>query len=361
VGVARDVVVVGAGITGLATAYELARRGASVLVVERSGVGAAQSAGLTRIFRIAHTDPRLCALALAAREGWARWEAELDAGRLVGDEGLVVAGPEADGYARAMRAAGAAAVDMDAAEIAARIPLLGAESPWDGGFLDPLGGATRVRRTLDALAARMEVRRAEVTGVDDGADAATVTLADGSVLRAGGVVVCAGTETGPLAAAAGVELEQRAGAHVRLTYAPRVAGGWIAPACLIAPGLYALPVGSTGRWALGLDDPEGAAVPERVDDAYAAAVRAQHAEVVPRLFPALDPEPVDEIHCVYIDAPWLVAGEDGFTAARSGRVIAAGASNAMKFGPLLGERLAETALGEPGWVHPDLRLAATPA
>jgi hypothetical protein len=70
---------------------------------------------------------------------------------------------------------------------------------------------------------------------------------------------------------------------------------------------------------------------------------------------------VEEIRCVYIDAPWLVAGEDGFTAARAGRVIAVGASNAMKFGPLLGERLAETVLGEPGWVHPDLRLAATPA
>jgi hypothetical protein len=88
-------------------------------------------------------------------------------------------------------------------------------------------------------------------------------------------------------------------------------------------------------------------------------VRAQHAREVPRLFPPLDPEPVDEVRCVWLEADWQVVGEDGFTARRNGRVIAAGASNAMKFGPLLGERLAETALAEPGWVHPDLRLAET--
>jgi hypothetical protein len=36
-------------------------------------------------------------------------------------------------------------------------------------------------------------------------------------------------------------------------------------------------------------------------------------------------------------------------------VIALGASNAMKFGPLLGDRLASTALAGDEWVHPDLR------
>jgi hypothetical protein len=89
-------------------------------------------------------------------------------------------------------------------------------------------------------------------------------------------------------------------------------------------------------------------------DAVAAEVRRQHAELVPRLFGGLDPEPVDEIRCVWWRADWLPNGEDGFTAARRGRVIALGASNAMKFGPLLGERLALTALERDEWIHPDL-------
>jgi sarcosine oxidase len=360
VGLDAGIVVVGAGITGLATAYELARRDAQVLVLERAGVGAEQSAGLARIFRIAHEDPRLCALALEAREDWLRWERELGAGRLLGDEGLVVAGPHAGGYAAAMREAGAEAIDLGHDEIAARVPVLRPDHPWEAGFADPLGGATRVRRTLDALAARVTVRSAAVASVAGGADAATVTLEDDSALRAGAVVIAAGTATPLLAATAGISLEQVAAPHVRLTYATR-APLERTPAALIAPGLYSLPVGSSGRWALGLDDPVAAEPSDHADDAFAAAVRAQHAATVPHLFPALDPEPVDEVRCVWLQAPWLVAGEDGFTAIRRGRVIAAGASNAMKFGPLIGARLAETALADEDWVHPDLRLAEAAA
>src|SRR3954452_21692253 len=83
-----DVIVVGAGICGLATAYELGKRGREVVVLEAEGVGAGQSAGLARIFRIAHRDPRLCELALEARAGWLAGERELGL-HLLGDEGLV--------------------------------------------------------------------------------------------------------------------------------------------------------------------------------------------------------------------------------------------------------------------------------
>jgi hypothetical protein len=115
-------------------------------------------------------------------------------------------------------------------------------------------------------------------------------------------------------------------------------------------------VGATGWWALGLDDP-GEPQPYTTvpADDMAAAVRRQHAALVPRVFPYLAPEPIDEIRCVWLQADWLTAGEDGFTARRRGRVIALGASNAMKFGPLLGDRLAATALAGDEWVHPDLR------
>jgi sarcosine oxidase len=85
------VAIVGAGICGLAAADALQRRGARVVLYEAERVGAGQSLGLARIFRIAHASPRLCALALEARAGWLAWERSLGAGRLLGEEGLVVA------------------------------------------------------------------------------------------------------------------------------------------------------------------------------------------------------------------------------------------------------------------------------
>src|ERR1700728_1662370 len=88
----KMVVIIGAVICGLATAYELSRRGAQVVVIERGEPFAEQSAGLARIFRIAHRRPELCRLALRARDGWQRWEAEFGVGRLLGAEGFVAVG-----------------------------------------------------------------------------------------------------------------------------------------------------------------------------------------------------------------------------------------------------------------------------
>ena len=69
-----DVAVVGAGIVGLATAYELVRGGATVTVYERGEPGNGQSGGDSRIFRHAHDDPRLIAFAVEARAIWREWE-----------------------------------------------------------------------------------------------------------------------------------------------------------------------------------------------------------------------------------------------------------------------------------------------
>ena len=115
------IVVIGAGVCGLAAAYELSRRGERAIVLERGAPFAEQSAGLARIFRIAHRRPALCALALEARAGWQRWQAELGAGRLLGCEGFIAAGPREDTVA-AMETAGAPFSWLDRREIAARIP-----------------------------------------------------------------------------------------------------------------------------------------------------------------------------------------------------------------------------------------------
>ncbi|MFZ3268353.1 MAG: FAD-dependent oxidoreductase, partial [Mycobacterium sp.] len=104
----HPVIVVGAGICGLATAYELACRGARAVVIERGEPFAEQSAGLARIFRIAHRRPELCRLAMRARAGWQRWEKAFGAGRLLGSEGFITAGGGDEAVATAMTEAGAA-------------------------------------------------------------------------------------------------------------------------------------------------------------------------------------------------------------------------------------------------------------
>ena len=305
------IVIVGAGICGLAAAYELSRRGESPIVLERGLPFAEQSAGLARIFRVAHRRPALCALALKARDGWQRWEAELGAGRLLGAEGFIAAGATAD-TAAAMSAAGAAFTWLDRSEIAARIPFVAA--PWESGVFDPLGGSLRIRRALDALASRAVIKRGEVASVaDDGA----TTLADGTVVHADRVLICAGVQTPMLFGPLGVEFAP----HTRFTYEGADAAG---AACLSAPEGYGLPLGSTGRWAFGQEVPDPT--------------------TVRTLFPSLSP--VDQVDCVTVRAPWLDSGGDGWTVARRGRIVAFVGSNLMKFGPLLGELLAQAVLSD---------------
>ncbi|OBG31263.1 FAD-binding oxidoreductase [Mycobacterium sp. E3198] len=303
------IVVVGAGICGLAAAHALRRRGKDAVVFERGEPFSEQSAGLARIFRVAHRRAALCELALRAREGWLRWESELAAGRLLGAEGFITAGA-CDETADAMTEAGARFSRLNRSEIEARIPFLAAA--WDAGVFDPLGGSLRIRRALDALARRAVIRRGEVVAV---ADDGTTTLADGAVLRAHGVLICAGVRTPALFGPLGVQFAP----HTRFTYEGADATG---AACLSAPEGYGLPLGSTGRWAFGQEVPDP------------AAVRA--------LFPSL--VAVSQIDCVTARAPWLDAGGDGWTVARRGRVVAFVGSNLMKFGPLLGELLARAVL-----------------
>jgi sarcosine oxidase len=309
------IVVVGAGVCGLAAAYELSRRGEHAPVFERGEPFAEQSAGLARIFRIAHRRPALCKLALQARVGWQRWDAELGAGRLLGSEGFIAAGPSEDTLAAtkaAMEEAGAAFSWLDRTEIAARIPFVAA--PWEAGILDPLGGSLRIRRALGALARRVDIRRGDVVSV---ADDGLVTLADGAVVRGDRVLICAGVQTPALFGPLGIEFAP----HTRFTYEGADATG---AACLSVPEGYGLPLGSTGRWAFG----------QEVADP--TTVRA--------LFPSLSP--VGQVECVTVRARWLDSGGDGWTVARRGRVVAFVGSNLMKFGPLLGDLLAQAMLSD---------------
>ena len=182
-----------------------------------------QSLGAGRIFRIAHRDPRLCELALEAREGWRAWEREFGV-QLLGDEGLVVAN-------------GMWAGEPLAGDVRDLVPLLreDCEATWD-----PLAGSLRCELALEALAARVEVRRAMVTAVDDGG-----VWAAGERIDADAVIVCAGLGTQALIDPLGLDLQMTSEPHTRVTYEGT-------GACLISPDCYALP--TREGYAIGMHD-----------------------------------------------------------------------------------------------------------
>ena len=100
-----EVIVVGAGVVGLAVAHELTRVGHRVNVVSADVPGSRQSCGLTRIFRLAHADGELTDAAAVSLRRWEEWEARAGA-PLLDRVGLLLTGDVADREAHLARHGG---------------------------------------------------------------------------------------------------------------------------------------------------------------------------------------------------------------------------------------------------------------
>src|SRR2546423_496519 len=85
-----EVIVVGAGVMGCATAYHLAKRGRRVLLLEQFAVGheLGSSHGHSRIIRLAYDAPDYVRLAQAAYPLWRALEQESDAALLLQTGGV---------------------------------------------------------------------------------------------------------------------------------------------------------------------------------------------------------------------------------------------------------------------------------
>jgi glycine/D-amino acid oxidase-like deaminating enzyme len=298
------VAVVGAGIVGLATAYELMQVGAEVTVYERGLPGNGQSGGESRIFRHNHDDPRLVAMAVQARAIWREWEERLGA-ELVAPVGVVAFGAAAERRLPLLLEAGVRARAVDAAAVH---PAL---APRDEpALLEEDGGVIRTRAAIDALAAAAGERLVQDEVIEVRPEGEV--RAGGSIRRFDRVIVCAGRDTQALAG--GLDLPVGVWTHTRFTYP--------APAELpcfqdLDAGVYGDPV--PGGYAVGLGD-------EAETTAYVA-----------ERLPGLGARPMDSRTCWVTELPWA---HDAFAVWESGALRFLAGGNLFKHAPALGRRLA---------------------
>ncbi|WP_394552669.1 FAD-dependent oxidoreductase [Agromyces sp. MMS24-JH15] len=200
----HDVIVIGGGAMGSATAWDLARRGRDVVLLERFAPGHARGAshGASRNFNVAYAEPAHVALLVEAERRWRELEAETGTS-LLAQVGIVNHGdhPELDEVHAALAAAGIPSQFLPPEEASRRWPGIRfttrvLHTPTAGR----LHADDSVRALQQAAAARGAIVRHEapVRGIRVlGDDLVEVDLDDGA-LRARRVVVTAGAWTSKL-------------------------------------------------------------------------------------------------------------------------------------------------------------------
>lgn len=339
--------VVGAGIVGLCTAYQLLQRGVDATVYEQGVPGNGQSGGVSRIFRHAHDDPRLIESAQESRALYAEWGRDLGL-ELVSPDGAVAIGPAVKTRLPLLQQLGVSAREIDAAELAAYVPIL---AGYKGtAMLDEEGGSIRTSATIQALSAALGDRLIPDEVISLGEHGDRVELrSGGSTEIFDRVVVAAGRGTAHLARTVGLSLPIRQAAHVRLTF--EVAGD--APDRLATwqdssgefgeTGIYAAAAPGNAAYGLGLShttevrEDGSLAAPQELSDLADRAHR-----YVRRAMPGLRPDPVDVRHCWVTELPW---SSDGLAVWQCGGLLFPVGHNLFKQAPALGRKLADAVCG----------------
>jgi sarcosine oxidase len=338
-----DVVVVGGGLLGLASARALARRGREVIVLEQAGIGhgSGGSKGSCRVFRLGYEDAGWVGLAMRAREPWTELEDECGR-RLLQPTPQLTFGRDLGTVHAAMQTAHAPCELLPAAEAAARFPGIAIGGP---ALLEPESCVISADAALRALAAALPQIRTGVTVTDVADDGRRVTIGTraGSV-TARAAIVCAGPWTGGLLAAAGITVP---------TSATLEQVGYLAPAmeppppmpifiCYDADVPYGLPVPGSPLYKIGVHHGGPPADPDRQDHRPDQGLTEQLSRLARRYLPGFGPDLVQTERCIYDNTP-----DEDFIVDRVGNIVVGSGTSGhgFKFGPLLGEWLADLATG----------------
>lgn len=322
-----DVIVVGSGVVGLAVGFELSRARHRVTMLSADIPGSRQSAGLSRIFRLAHADGRLTDAAARSLSLWEEWES-LAGGVLLDRAGLLLTGDMSEREPHLRRYGGMELLS------GAPHPLAVSHDSW---FCERTGAGIRAEATVRFLQTGLDVTLAEVAAVD----ARGVALSDGMRIDAERVVVCAGPETYRLMGLTAPERRR----SVRFSFALReplasAAPCWIQRDERLSEPFYAVMDGPE-HYSVGLSEAASVDVPE------AAHVRDTHRrilEIVTRVLPGLIPIAERAIVCEYPTNPQGAHGalvHDGWDVQERNGVLGVTGPSLFKFAPFLGRMVTE--------------------
>ncbi len=349
-----DIVVVGAGIAGAATARALARTGRGVLLLEQFPLGHARgsSHGGSRIFRLSYPDPHYVRLAQSALDAWRELEAERGE-RLIVTTGTLDLGSVATANARALASCGVEHALLSGAEVATRWGI--AARPDETALFQPDGGTTLADRAFAALIASAQDAGAEVV---DHVRVTALTPLGGGVrvsteaeeFLATATVVTAGPWAPRLLSAAGIELPVEP-TRETVTYFDLPGAADLPPVIddvLPAPGRYGLERAGRVSYALaapGIGLKAGlhhAGAPSDPDEEGSPdpRVTAWVSDWVSARYPDARPSQSAPETCFYTST-----ADESFVLERHGRIVVGSAcsGHGFKFAPALGRTLAALA------------------
>ena len=205
-----DIVVVGAGVVGAATARALAGTFAEVVLLEQFEVGHSRgsSHGTSRIFRLNYPDARYVRMAKAAQAAWTELERERDV-RLLVPSGSLDLGPVAEKTTRALAACGVRYETLGADEVASRWPVRLAREETavfqaDGGIV--LADRAHAALLAGAAEAGVEIRESSPVRLLAVERRRVRAVLDADEIRARSIVVTAGAWAPALLAGIDIEL-----------------------------------------------------------------------------------------------------------------------------------------------------------
>ncbi len=370
-----DYAVVGLGALGSAAAHQLARRGHSVVGLERFELGHRRGAShdTSRILRHSYHTPEYVRLTQEAYDDWARLSAQAaDLG--AGEELVTVVGgldlfppdpaiPMAD-YVDSLTEVGIDFELLDVGSVHDRWPQFRLPEGTVGlfqerGAIVPAARGTEVMQQLAARHGAVLRDRSPVTGLRDLGPAGVEVTADGTTYRCRGVVVCVDAWTNDVLAGLGhqvpltVTLEQ---ATYFLPDRPALFEArrlplWI---WMDEPSFYGFPCYGEPTVKAAQDCGGPVVDPDRRTDDEDPTRLGLLAEHMARILPGSGP-PVRSLRCQYTltpDRDFVLDRVPGHAQV----VVGLGAAHGFKFAPTLGRLLADLVTGERDVVSPTFAL-----
>jgi sarcosine oxidase subunit beta len=347
-----EVVVIGAGITGLSVALHLAEAGVKPLVVERSGVSAGASGVQPGGVRQQWSTPLNCRLARESALFFADLPSRLDStlplefarcgyAFLAHSEDRLTQLSDA---VSVQNAAGIPSRLLSPGEAEVTIPGLVTDGLAGASWCDDDGYFDRPQSVVEAFAQAAWARGAELLIADivsiapDG-DGWALTLRDGSSILAGRLVLAAGCDTTPLAATAGLDLPIESEAR-HLLYSEPVADRILEPLVVAPDRHFAAKQLADGR--ILASDLAASGEPESGRAQWLSHVRETANELLPRLTYVSFSILVSGFYDVTPDNQPVLGSVEGLP----GLYLAAGFSgHGFMLAPAVGRRIADAVLG----------------